>query len=147
MKCHYFNSNNNALYYILSHIAYSMLLGVEKAKDFPYQHSHISCKWEWDRGTQSLFFFKKNRRIQESNGKKQENGKFKKRHQWEVYVQDCGRRQVYYFFNVTFSLWSIQTSTAQEVVNLAVCMPRGYCIAFVSKNSYLWLLKGSVWKK
>lgn len=55
MKCHYFNSNNNALYYILSYIAYSMLLGVEKAKDFPYQHSHISCKWEWDRGTQSLF--------------------------------------------------------------------------------------------
>lgn len=37
------------------------------------------------------------------------------------------------FFNVISSLWSIQTHSAQESVDLTVCMPTGYWIAFVSK--------------
>lgn len=90
----------------------------------------------WDRCTRSPFWRK-------NKEKSKKNGKFQK----EIYVQDCGRLQVYYFFNVTFSLRSVQTCTTQEVVDPALCMPRGYCSAFVSKNSYLWLLKGSVWKR
>lgn len=87
------------------------------------------------------------KRNEGNNVGKQENGTFLKEINGKcVYKTVAGGRCI------ISSMWLFlcgpsRACTTQEVVDPAVCMPGGCDIAFVSKNSYLWLLKGSVWKR
>lgn len=60
----------------------------------------------------------------------------------------CDRRQVYYFFNLTFSLWSIESlhhpgaggSSSVYAWRLQNCLCKQKILTF-------WLLKGNVLKR
>lgn len=76
-----------------------------------------------------------NWRNQGNDGVEQVNGKFQKENRWEVYVQDFGWWQVYYFSNVTFS--SVVRPKPAPLrrwwILQSVCL-EGCSIAFVSKK-------------